>query len=500
MAVKDRGVIVYAKNLTVKVIPPYNPLDILVDEAGNYYLVTTSFSAIDEAVVEYGLASGVDKMLEMLQKGEMRVAKEYSVATVIGDVIQYPRAGLRVKRVGSFEEVTSKYADKYAIVTPFGKYEPFTKYIGGHKVFGLSHVFVLAMTGSGKTLLELAHIYELLMKKRNGEIPPEYGDVKIVVLDYHGEFKPAEEDFKNMGFDTLYLERPYINLCNSPPDVLAAIFGILPVMERANKMMHYMQLVTQLACSAPEELKSKYEDPVDLIGEIMNVIIHLPFYHKNCREGTLTGGKRYKECIVHEYVKRMLGEKYDLYLELLEERDADSVLSLARYSFKELEAYRGMITLGQDIPIDKYDATFINLSIALSNSNYAIPIAIYVISRVMASPHTVVLFVEEAPALARHYAILNMLMIVAEQGRKFGKFEFIVSQEPLDMMSNAELIVGRITSDKYIEQVLARSPNMSSVLASLLPILRPWEFLRIGQTTLPIRLTKKVVRHRASEI
>jgi len=496
------AIITSVKNNVIRFVPSFPPLTILEDEYKNRYLTLVSHSNIDDAVVEYAYASGgnVEKMLKIIhgEGGEISVIKDYGVAVLIGDMAEFPKAGIRVRRLGSFREIKGPYA----AVTPFGKYEPFKRHVAGREVFQPRQMLLLAMTGMGKSALRLSIIYDLLEKKRSGEIPPEYGDLKVVVLDYHNEDEEAAEDFeKLLGTKVLYLKRPFINLCSAPPETLAAIFGILPVADKAHKMLHYMHLISQLACGAPPELKAKYKDPVDLIIAIMEVIALLPYFHKVCKQGSLIESREGGLCDVYEYIKSSMPPfRLNMYLELLEERDADSVLSLVRYGVNELSKYRGMITLGEDINFDDYDIIFVNLSIALSNTSYAIPISIYLISRVMASPYTIILFIEEAPALLQNDYIRNAVENTVRQGRKFGKFVFLVSQEPLGISAQTELIVGRIASSKYIENVLARVPNMSSALASILPMLQPWEFLHIGYTVIPVKLTQKVVRHRASEL
>jgi len=495
------GVITSVRNNVIKFIPSFPPLTILEDEYKNHYLTVVSHSAIDDEIVEYAYASGgsVEKMMKIIhsEEGEINVVKDYGVAVLIGAISQFPKAGIKVRYLGSFREIKGSYA----VITPFGKYEPFKRNIAGRMVFQPRHTLILAMTGMGKSALASTIMYDLLEKKRNGEIPPEYGELKIVVLDYHGEYEEAAEDFANMGFKVLYLKRPIINLCSAPPETLAAIFGILPVAEKAHKMLHYMHLISQLACNAPPDLKAKYKDPVDLILAIMEVIAILPYFHKICKQGSLVETREGGLCDIHEYIRSSMPPfKYNMYLELLEERDSDSVLSLVRYGAIELGKYRGMITLGEDVNFGDYDITFVNLSIALSNTSYAIPISIYIISRVMSSPYTVVLFVEEAPALLQNDYIRNAVENTVRQGRKFGKFVFLISQEPLSISAQMELIVGRIASGKYIENVLARVPNMSNALASVLPMLQPWEFIHISDTVIPLKLTQKVVRHRASEL
>jgi len=480
------GTIIHVANRYVVITPSFPPMSILRDDRGNVYLVVSTESAFDRYVVK-----ALDALKDVeadLRGGKINVdlnivPENMSKAVLIGRVAVYPRAGDRVRLVTTMDELTS---DKDVIVTPFGEFDPWAKRMG--------HVTIFGRSGVGKSLSLLALILRAVQK-----------GFKAVILDFHGEYREAVEDLLKRGYSAVYYDVPKINICKAPPEVLAALFGILPVLDKAPKMYQYMQRIATLACKAPPEIKAMFDSPVDLLRAIAEVIIMLPMLDESCGIGNkvqkLDAGKPEEpECRILRYIyDSMRPFEYKLLKNLLKERDRESVESLYRY-MEALNAFRDIVSLDEDIVLD-YEIVFVNLSVALSHISYAIPIAIYVIDKVFSSSGRIVLFVEEAPALMQSERIKNALENLVRQGRKFWIFVVLVTQVPLEIMAQTSLLVGNIANQRYIKEVLSRLPHMSDALRYILPLLPPWHFIYISHDgdIIPVKIVRKPAAHSASE-
>jgi len=460
-------------NQYVVVKPSFTPMSILEDVHGNTYLVLTSESSFDREVA---------RSMEVLEDEDLKnmviYADNESKAIIIGELKKMPKAGDRVRLVNSFFELKS---DDF-VITPFGAFDPWKN--------RMTHLTIFGRTGSGKSVMAM---YLMLLALKKG--------YRVVVLDYHGEFKEMYKNLLEMGIKAAYYEVPKVDVCKAPPEALAAAFGIIQVLDKAPKMMQYMQRIIELACEAPQEIKSLFSDPVDLIRAITEAIILLPVLDKSCSSSRLDGSVP-KICKIQSYIaSKYSGFEYNLLKDLVDKRDRDSLESLHRYS-KVLEKFRGIITIGEDIRLEDYDIIFINLSLALSHISYAIPIAIYTIQRIVQSSGHIVLFIEEAPALMQDENIKRFIENIVRQGRKFYIFVVIITQSPFEIMSQTDMVIGNLANIRYIKEVLARTPHMSDALRYILPILPPWHFVYVSSTgfIMPVKILKKVARHSASEV
>jgi len=481
------GTIIHVANRYVVVTPAFPPMSILKDDRGNVYLVVSTESMFDRYVVK-----ALDALRDVaadLQSNKINVdlaimPENMSKAVLIGRIVVYPRAGDKVYLMTTMDELTS---DRDVMVTPFGEFDPWAKRTG--------HVTIFGRSGVGKSLSLLALILRTVQK-----------GLKAVVLDFHGEYREAVEDFLKRGYKAIYYDVPKINICRAQPEVLAALFGILPVLDKAPKMYQYMQRIAQLACKAPPEIKAMFDSPVDLLRAIAEVIIMLPTLDESCGIGNRVqkldvGRPEEPECRILRYIyDSMRPFEYKLLKNLLKERDRESVESLYRY-MEALNAFRDIVSLDEDIVLEGYDIVFVNLSVALSHISYAIPIAIYVIDKVFNSPEKIVLFVEEAPALMQSERIKAAIENLVRQGRKFWKFVVIVTQVPLEIMAQTSLLVGNIANQRYIKEVLSRLPHMSDALRYILPLLPPWHFIYISHDgdIIPVKIVRKPATHSASE-
>lgn len=469
----EEGKIVRVFNQYVVVKPSFSPMSMLEDVHGNMYLVLTSESSFDKDV-----ARSVEVLEEEELRGMVLHADNESKAIIIGELKKMPKAGDRVRLRASFFELKSEDP----VVTPLGAFDPWAN--------RMSHVTIFAKTGSGKSVMAM---YLMLLAIKKG--------YKIVVLDYHGEYREMYEDLLKMGIRAIYYDVPKVDICKAPPEALAAAFGIVQLLDKAPKMMHYMNRIAELACSSPQEIRSLFEDPVDLIRAITEAIILLPTLEKECATSRLDNSVP-KICKVLNYIRsKYSGFEYNLLKDLVDKRDRDSLESLYRYS-KTLDEFRGIITIGEDIQLEGYEAVFLNLSLAISHISYAEPIAIHAIRRVAQSPERIVLFVEEAPAFMQDVYIWRFIENLVRQGRKFDKFVVLITQSPFEIMSQTDMIIGNLANIRYIKEVLARTPHMSDALRYILPILPPWHFVYVSSTGLimPVKILRKVARHSASEI
>jgi len=486
------GTIIAINNRYVVVTPNFKPMSLLRDKHGNTYLVVSSESAYERYMIK--TLDAIKEIEDEVKSGKIDVElgilpENTSKAVLVGEIVVYPNAGERVKLIAHMDELTSEGA---AVLTPFGQFDPWAN--------RMSHLTIFGRTGVGKSVL-LLYLIQLVIRKK----------FKAVVLDYHGEYKESVEDFVKMGYRVAYYDVPKISLCsNTPPEVLAAVFGILPVLDKAPKMMRYMQLISRLACETPQEIRELFGDTVELLKGIAEAIILINMLDSECdkpRMDSYMNNRRVDDaerrmCMLRNHIKSKLTPfEYTMLKNLTKERDRESLESLYRY-MSSLDLFRDIITLDEDIMFEGYDIVFVNLSIALSQISFAIPIAIHVINKVFTSAERIVLFVEEAPALmASDYIRLSIENLV-RQGRKFNKFVVIVTQSPLEVMAQTGLIVGNIANSRYIKEVLSRVPHMADPLRFVLPILRPWTFVYIDSTgnIVPVRILRKVAKHSASEI
>jgi len=465
--------IVRVFNQYIAIRPALPVMSIVETHDGNKYLVITSESSFDREV-----ARSIEALDEEDLKNIVLHADSESKAIAVGGIRRIPKAGEKVRLVGNFFELTSDEP----VVTPLGPFDPWPR--------GMGHVAIHGKTGSGKSV---AATHLMLRAREKG--------YKVVVLDFHGEYREMYEDLSRMGIRAIYYDVPRVNVCKAPPEALAAIFGIIQVLDRAPKMMHYMLRVAELACDAPREIRELFEDPVDLLRALIEAIALLPTLEDGCKNARF-GEETPRLCKIYNYIRRKYeGFEYRLLRDLVDKRDKDSIESLHRYS-KAAEAFRGIVTIDEDIELEGYDFVYINLSIGLSHISYAVPVAIYVIHRVMQSQERIVLFIEEAPALMQDEYIRRAIENIVRQGRKFGKFVVLITQVPLEIMAQMNLLVGNIANVRYIKEVLVRTPHMSDALRYILPLLPPWHFIYISSTgeILPVKILRKVVRHSASEI
>jgi len=485
------GTVIMIKNRYALITPNFKPGSLLRDSHGNIYLVITSESSYERYIVR--ALDAIKEIEEEMRKGKIDIElgilpENTSKAVIIGEIVVHPNAGEKVRLVARLDELTS---EEDAVITPFGGFDPWKG--------RMTHITIFGRTGVGKSVLLLALV---LLAVRKG--------YKAVILDYHGEYKESVGDFIRMGYRVVYHDLPKVNICRTPPEVLAAVFGILPVLDRAPKMMRYMQMIAKLACEAPQEVKEMFEDAVDLIKAIAEAIILVNYLDAECdkpRIDSFAGGKRTddverKMCRLKNYIReRLTPFEYNMLKNLVKDRDRESLESLYRY-MAQLDLFRGIISLDEDIALEGYDIVIVNLSIALSQISFAIPIAIHVINKVFTSPEKIVLFVEEAPALMASDYIRASIENLVRQGRKFNKFVVIVTQAPLEVMSQTNLIIGNIANSRYIKEVMSRVPHMSDALRFVLPIIKPWTFIYIDTTgnIVPVKILRKVAKHSASEV
>jgi len=481
------GTVIHVVNRYVIVTPAFPPLAILRDRHGNTYLVVSSESAYARYMIK--ALDAIKELEDEIKAGrvnvELGIAPENtSKAILIGDVTEYPKAGEKVQLVAYMDQLTS---DEVAVVTPFGPFDPWRD--------RMTHLTIFGRTGVGKSVLVLYLILHAVSK-----------GYKAVILDYHGEYREAAEDFAKRGLRVIYYDVPKVNLCRTPPEVLAAIFGILPVLDKAPKMAHYMQLMARLACEAPAEIRQLFDNPVELIKAIAETIILINWLESRCGSKLDIPSKpdpvQTKLCQVKSYVQNKLTPfEYNLLKDLVKERDRESLESLYRY-MSVLNLFKNIVSLNEDVEFEGYDVVIINLSIALSQTSFAIPIAIHVINKVFNSAGRIVLFIEEAPALFASEYIRNAAENIVRQGRKFGIFVVIVTQMPLEIMAQTALVLGNIANARYIKEVQSRVPHMADPLRFVLTILRPWYFVYIDNTgnIIPVRILRKVAKHSASEL
>jgi DNA helicase HerA-like ATPase len=350
--------------------------------------------------------------------------------------------------------------------------------VGADLLFSGRHVAVVGGTGAGKTTLLLRAL--------------EHTEKNAVVLAYH----PDLLELKKAGYRVV---KPQLNICDLDEEVIKMVIGFHRLQNEPVKMSRYLHMLLPIACKHYREFN---KPPHEMLKLLIEAVTLLEFLESRCKVAQL-GAEQESEtvlCRLKEVLRQELGQfRYNIVRELSKERDAQSLQSL--YFYLSYAVAKNSDMFGEDAVYEGRVVVDITESLALITAGIE-PAVAAVLSHIFDSGvrgykegrvRELYVVIDEGAALVANQYIRQIITLLLQQGRKFGRFLIFATQpikDVYDLLSNFHtIILGRVAGSMAIKELAKSLPNVPTPLLASLPSMPPLHMTAVSPNgILPFRV------------
>jgi Cdc6-like AAA superfamily ATPase len=325
------------------------------------------------------------------------------------------------------------------------------------------HLFVIGMTGAGKTTLVKLILEQASRRKLN-----------VVVFDVHGEYGELAQRFGGTAGP------PKIPLCELSDQELLAVTGLLRV-QSPIRMMRYLRFFVRAFCALAKKIEIR--DLQAALQRAADAMMMLDAINPNAK--TLDG----RDSLMTEFVsslKEEVGMTMFNSLREMARKDEERMAAAMMYllwaaSVMQMELHEGGRPPFYVINMFEGKELFMTSDVMMGTLSY-------IIRKLVEMREEAVLVIEEAAKLMEDETMAHIIYLALAQTRKFGIKIILVSQKPGDYIANTRIIAGRVQNVAWARELASLAPQMPGEIARLLPQLRRGEFVYIDGDVVPLRV------------